>query len=80
MTEEQAERLIAALERLASAHEQQLQARQRVEERLATMGPVGPGPMPSPAVAATDTPPEMMRMIEALEGIASGLNARSNGN
>lgn len=78
MTDDQGDRLIAALERIAAVNEERLrlqrETHQRMEERM------GAGPRMPPDVREDmerrrreGPPPEVKRIMEALERIAAGL-------
>lgn len=93
MTDDQLERLIAAVERMAASSEENLKLHREAEARMQRREEQMSSGQPPPGMRQRmeairrevrdarpplDTPPEMMRMIEALEKIATGLNRNSS--
>lgn len=80
MTEDQVERVIAAVERMAVAHEEEVRLARQMQERVQRQmesGEPPPGIRRRMEVLAREAPPaapEMIRMIDALERIATALD------
>jgi hypothetical protein len=83
VTEDQVERVIAAVERMAAAHEEEVKLARQMQERVQRQMENGEPPagirrrIEALAHETPPAPPEMMRMIDALEKIATALNRDS---